>query len=90
MNAQDDNTAPSRTGMRRVIPRFEFRRLRIMARLRIGLGIALTGLGVVTLARGAFTVTALAWAVFFLVLATLQFLVGHWYLTIIRSAPSRT
>jgi len=35
MNAQDDNTAPLRTGMRRIIPRFEFRRLGAMARVRI-------------------------------------------------------
>jgi hypothetical protein len=46
MNAQDDNTAPSRTGMRRIIPRFEFRRLHGMARVRIGAGTVLVGLGV--------------------------------------------
>jgi len=30
MNAQDDNTAPLRIGMRRIIPRFEFRRLGVI------------------------------------------------------------
>jgi hypothetical protein len=89
MNSQDDNTAPSRTGMRRIIPRFEFRRLRAMARLRIAVGTVLVGLGVVTLVGGSFEAVAFAWAAFFLVLAALQFSVGYWYLAIIRCAPSR-
>jgi hypothetical protein len=89
MNAQDDNTAPSRTGMRRIIPRFEFRRLHGMARVRIAVGAVLVGLGVITLVGGSFTAEAFAWAAFFLVLAALQFLVGYWYLTILRTAPPR-
>ena len=90
MNAQDDNTAPSRTGMRRMIPRFEFRRLRAMARVRIAVGTLLVGLGVITLVGGSFTAVAITWAAFFLVLAALQFSVGYWYLAIVRSAPSGT
>ena len=90
MNAQADNTAPSRTGMRRVIPRFEFRRLRAMARVRIAVGTVLVGLGVITLVGGSFQAAAIAWAAFFLILAALQFSVGYWYLAIVRSAPSRT
>jgi hypothetical protein len=90
MNAQDDNTAPSRTGMRRIIPRFEFRRLRAMAHVRIAVGTVLVGLGVITLVGGSFTAVAVAWAAFFLVLAALQFSVGYWYVAIIRSAPPRT
>lgn len=90
MNAQDDNTAPSRTGMRRIIPRFEFRRLHGMARLRIAAGTVLACLGIITLVGGSFTAVAAAWAAFFLVLAALQFSVGYWYLAIIRSAPPRT
>jgi hypothetical protein len=90
MNAQDDNTARSRTGMRRIIPRFEFRRLHAMARVRIAVGTVLVGLGVITLVGGSFTAVAIAWAAFFLVLAALQFSVGYWYLAIIRSAPPRT
>jgi hypothetical protein len=90
MNAQDDSTAPSRTGMRRLIPRFEFRHLRAMARVRIAAGTVLGGLGVITLAGGSFTTKAVAWAAFFLVLAALQFSVGYWYLAIIRPAPPRT
>ena len=90
MNAQDDNTAPLRTGMRRIIPRFEFRRLRAMARVRIAAGTVLVGLGVITLVGGSFTAKALAWAAFFLVLGALQFLVGYWYITIAyRPLPQR-
>src|SRR6516225_7455086 len=82
MNALDDDTAPSRTGMRRIIPRFEFRRLHAMARVRIAVGAVLVGLGVITLVGGSFTAVAFAWAAFFLVLGALQFLVGYWYITI--------
>ena len=89
MNAQDDNTGPSRTGMRRLIPRFEFRRLHVMARVRIAVGIVLAGLGVITLVGGSFTAVAIGWAAFFLVLAALQFSVGYWFLAIVRSASPR-
>jgi hypothetical protein len=90
MYAQDDNTSPSRTGMRRLIPRFEFRRLHGMARVHIVVGTVLAGLGVITLVGGSFEAVAIAWAAFFLVLAALQFSVGCWFLAIIRSAPSRS
>jgi hypothetical protein len=100
MNAHDDNTAPKglrgwwasppRSGMRRMIPPFEFRHLHAMARVRIAVGSVVAGLGVITLVGGSFTAPALAWAAFFLVLAALQFSVGYWYLAIIRSAPPRT
>jgi len=90
VNGQDDNTTPSRTGMRRIIPRFEFRRLHAMARVRIAVGTVQAGLGVITLVGGSFTAVAIAWAAFFLGLAALQFSVGYWYLAIVRSAPPRT
>ena len=90
MYSQDDSTAPSRTGMRRIIPRFEFRRLHAMARVRIAVGTVLASLGVITLVGGSFTAVAIAWAAFFLVLAASQFSVGYWYLAIIRSAAPRT
>jgi multisubunit Na+/H+ antiporter MnhG subunit len=90
VTAQDDNTAPSRTGMRRIIPRFEFRRLHGMARVRIGTGSVLVGLGVITLVRGSFTPKAIAWAAFFLVIAALQISIGYWYLAIARSAAPQT
>jgi predicted MFS family arabinose efflux permease len=90
MSAPDDNTVPPRTGMRRIIPRFEFRRLQAMARVRIAVGIVLVGLAVVTLVGGSYTAEAFGWAAFFLVLAALQFLVSYWYLAIVRSVPPRT
>jgi len=90
MNAQDDNTAPLRIGMRRIIPRFEFRRLGVMARVRIAVGAVAVGLGVITLVGGSFTAKAVAWSAFFLVLGALQFLVGYWYITIAyRPLPQR-
>jgi signal transduction histidine kinase len=82
MNAQDDNTAPSRTGVRRIIPRFAFRRLHAVARVHIVVGTVGVGLGVITLVGGSFTPKAIVWAAFFLVLAALQFSVGYWYLAI--------
>jgi signal transduction histidine kinase len=82
VNAQGGDAAPSRTGMRRIIPRFEFRRLHLMARVRIGVGAVLVALGVITLVGGSFTAVAFAWAAFFLVLGALQFLVGYWYIAI--------
>ena len=88
MNAQEDSTAPSRTGMRRIIPRFEFRHLHAMARVRIGAGTVLVGLGVITLVGGSFTTEAVGWTAFWLVLAAAQFSVGYWYLAIIRSASA--
>jgi hypothetical protein len=90
MNAQDDNTAPSRTGMRRIIPRFAFGRLHAVARVHVVVGTVLVGLGVITLVGGSFTPKAVVWAAFFLVLAALQFSVGYWYLAIVRSAVPRT
>src|SRR6516165_8032887 len=90
MNAQDDNTAPLRIGMRRIIPRFEFRRLGVMARARIAVGAVAVGLGVITLVGGSFTAKAFAWSAFFLVLGALQFLVSYWYITIAyRPLPQR-
>jgi hypothetical protein len=49
MNAPNDNTTPSRTGMRRVFPPWEFRHLRAWAGARIAGGIVLVGLGALML-----------------------------------------
>jgi len=98
MNAPNDNGAPkglrgwwaSRSGLQRIIIPWEYRHLRGFARVRIAAGIVLTGLGAVTLVGGSFTTVAIWWTAFWLVLATAQFLVGSWYLTIARSAPPLT
>jgi hypothetical protein len=85
MYAQNDNTAPSRTGMRRLIPPWEYRHLRAWAGVRIGAGIVVAVGGVLTLAYGSY-----GWTVFWLVLAALEFAGGYWELTIARSASART
>jgi hypothetical protein len=100
MNARNENTGPKglrgwwasppRSGMRRIIPPFEYRHLYAMGSVRLAVGTILAGLGVTTLVGGSFTAVAVAWAAFFLVLAVLQFLVGGWYLAITRSAAPRT
>ena len=52
MNAQNDNTASARTGMRRIFPPWEYRHLRAWAGARIAVGTGLAFLGVVTLVEG--------------------------------------
>ena len=89
MCTPNDNALPPRTGMRRIIPRFEFRHLRAMARVRITVGTVLVGLGVITLVGGSFKPVAIAVAAFFLILAMLNLAGGCWYLAIVRSASAR-
>jgi hypothetical protein len=100
MQAPNDNTtprglrgwwaSPPRSGMERMIIPWEYRHLRGFARVRIGAGVVLVGLGAVTLAGGSFTTEAVWWTAFWLVLAAAQFTVACWFLTIARSASART
>jgi hypothetical protein len=83
MNAPNDNTTPPRTGMRRLIPRFEFRHLRGFGVTRIAGGSVQAAAGLVCLSYGVY-----GWAAFFLVLAALNLTGGCWYLTIARSASA--
>jgi hypothetical protein len=85
MNAPDDNAPPSRTGMRRVLPPWEFRHLRAWASARIAGGVVLVGLGALMLAYASY-----GWAAFWLVLAALAFAGGYWEVAIARSASART
>jgi signal transduction histidine kinase len=83
MRASDDYVPPQRSVLERILIRkWEYRRLRFFARLHIGAGFVLGGLGFITLVGGSFTPKAVVWAAFFLVLAGLQFSVGYWYLAI--------
>jgi len=83
MRASDDYVPPQRSVLERILIRsWEYRRLRFLAGLRIGAGFVLVGLGFITLVGGSFTLKAVAWAAFFLVLAALQLSVGYWYLAI--------
>ena len=81
MSAPNDSPTHLRAGMRRVLPPWEFRHLRAWAGARMAGGIALVGLGALTLAYGSY-----GWAAFWLVLAALAFAGGYWELTIARSA----
>jgi hypothetical protein len=95
MYARNDNTAPKglrgwwasppRSGLRRLIAPWEYRRLRAFGVTRIAGGSVAAAAGVVCLSYGVY-----GWAAFFLVLAALNLAGGYWYLTIVRSAPART
>ena len=100
MYAQNDNTAPRglrgwwanppRSGMRRIIAPWEYRRLRAFARVRIAAGIVLVGLGAVTLFGGSFSAKAVGFAALFLVAAAASFSYAAWELAIVRSESART
>ncbi len=80
--------SPPRSGMRRLIIPWVYRRLRAYARVQIAVGIVVLGLGAVTLVAGSFTTVAIWWTAVWLVLAVLEFAVGYWFLTIARSESS--
>ena len=84
MNAQNDDTTPPRTGMRRLIVPWEYRHLSGFGVTRIAGGSAAAAAGVVCLSYGVY-----GWAAFFLVLGALNLAGGSWYITIARSAPPR-
>jgi len=100
MNAANENSAPKglrgwwasppRSGMQRIIFPPVYRHLRGFARVAIGAGTVLVGLGAVTLVGGSFTAEAVRWTAFWLVLAALQFATAAWYVAIARSGSART
>jgi hypothetical protein len=90
MNAQNDNTPPLRTGMRRLFPPWEYGHLRAWAAARIGGSIVLAACGVLTLSFGGSDWKTYGWAAAFLGLGALAFAGGYWELTIARSASPRT
>jgi hypothetical protein len=81
---------PPRPGLQRIIFPTVYRNLRPFARVAIGAGVVLIGLGAVTLVGGSFTAEAVGWTAFWLVLAAIQFATAAWYLAIARSASART
>jgi hypothetical protein len=85
MNAQINDTAPTRTDMRRLIPLREFRHLRAVGCAPIGAGIFLIVCGGLSASAGG-----LGWAVLFLVIAAALIAVGYWQVRIARSTPPRT
>ncbi len=95
MNAANDNTAakrlrrwwltPPRPGLQRLISPIDYRHLRGFGIARIAGGSVAATAGVICLSYGVY-----GWAAFFLVIAALNYAGGYWYLTIARSAPTRT
>ncbi len=95
MNAANDNTAakrlrrwwltPPRPGLQRLISPIDYRHLRGFGIARIAGGSVAAAAGVICLSYGVY-----GWAAFFLVIAALNYAGGYWYLTIARSAPTRT
>jgi hypothetical protein len=76
--------------MRRLIAPWEYRHLRAWAGVRISAGIALVGLGAVTLSFGGNDWKTYGWTMVFLALAAAQFSFAYWELTIARSVSPRT
>ena len=99
MNSPNDNTArkglrgwwasPPRSGMRRMLPPWEYRHLRAWAGVRIAAASVLVGLAAVTLGFGGNDSKTYWWTAFWLVLAAAQFSFAYWLLTIARSASPR-
>ena len=98
MHAPDDNSAPRglrrwwasppRSGLQRILSPWEYRHLRAWAGVRIASGVAVAGLGVVTLVFGGNDWKTYGWAMAFLALAVAQFAFASWELAIARSGAA--
>jgi hypothetical protein len=78
-------TSPPRAGMRLIIAPWEYRHLRVFARVRIAAGTVLVGLGVVTLAFGGNDWKTYGWTMAFLAAAAALLAFASWELSIARS-----
>jgi hypothetical protein len=96
MNAQNDNNTgarglrgwwltPPRPGMQRLIIPYEYRHLRFYGVARVIGGSVAAAAGIICLSYHVYD-----WAAFFLVIGALNLAGGSWFLTIDRSAGSRT
>jgi hypothetical protein len=95
MTTSNDNTtakglrgwwqSPPRSGLHRLINPWAYRNLRFFGSMHVAGGCVAAAAGAVCLSYGVY-----GWAAFFLVIATLNLAGGSWYLTIARSAPTRT
>jgi hypothetical protein len=85
MNARNDNTAPSRTGMRRLITPWAFGHLRLCAGIRFAAAVIL-----VTVAALLFSAGHGALATLPLAFAAVHVAWGYWQMTIARSAVPPT
>ena len=82
--------SPPRSGMRLIIPPWEYRHLRAFAGVRIASGIVLAGLGVVTLSFGGNDWKTYGWTMAFLAPGAANLAFAYWELSIARSAAART
>jgi hypothetical protein len=95
MNAPNDNTvtsrlrawwaSPPRSGLRRFIAPYEYRRL-----FFFGVGRIIGGVVAVVAAHFCFSYQAYAWGAFFLAIGALNILGGAWFVSITRSPGYRT
>ncbi len=96
MHAPDDNTPPSRSGLKRLITPWEYRHLHASMAARFAGGGFQLGVGLVLLSLGRKAATDAErrkcywWAAWFLMFAAGNFLGGLLDLTVARTAPPRT
>jgi signal transduction histidine kinase len=91
MRASDEDVTPQRGVLERLLIRsWEYRRLRFWAGVRIGGGIVLAGLAVVTFAFGGNDSKTFTWTMVFLAPAAANFAFAYWEITIsYRPLPRR-
>ena len=95
MHAPDDDTAPPRSGIRRLITPWEYRHIHAVAGVRLVAGGFQLGVGLVLLSLGHKAGndrerrTYFRWAAYFLVMAVLQLFGGTLDMTVARSEPPR-
>jgi signal transduction histidine kinase len=91
MRASDEDVTPQRGVLERLLIRsWEYRRLRFWAGVRIGGGIVLAGLAVVTFAFGGNDSKTFTWTMVFLAPAVANFAFAYWEITIsYRPLPQR-
>lgn len=96
MRARDDSSAPSRSGLRRLVTPWEYRHIHTVAAVRFTSGGFQLGVGLVLVSLGSKAGTneerrkAYGWAAWFLGMAALQLAGGCIDLAVARSAPPRT
>ncbi|WP_017932728.1 hypothetical protein [Nocardioides sp. Iso805N] len=81
-----EHSAALRTGVRRLIPRWELDHLRGLGCARIGGAAALTVCGALTVTLGGSSAKTYAWAAAFLLCAVPNAVVGVWELRLARSS----
>jgi signal transduction histidine kinase len=87
----DDSVLPQRPVLERILIRsWEYRHLRFWAGVRLGAGVVLVGLGVVTLGFGGNDWKTAAWTMAFLAAAAANVAFAYWEMTIAyRALPRR-